>query len=335
MMSDYKSFVALDMNQLCDRICENKTTLIIFHARPDGDAVGSAFALRELLYAMDINAICLCDDEIPDRLRFISEGAQGSVVPDEDLKFGHERVISVDSASPSQLGNLFTRLLRNVDIMIDHHATGTPHADHYIDASASATGEIIYLLAAHLVRLGKIDEIPPRAINCMYAAISSDTGGFKYSNVTPRTHMIAAKLIELGADAAEINRQLFDIKSIGQIQAEAEAAKRLRSFEGGRVAITAFPYSSKVALGLSDEDLGTLIEIPRSLEGAEVAVSIRQPEEKGFFRVSMRSNAEADVSKMCAEFGGGGHIRAAGCALEADNIDAALEKVLEAVRKHI
>ena len=147
--------------------------------------------------------------------------------------------------------------------------------------------------------------------------------------------MIAAKLIELGADASEINRQLFDIKSIGQIQAEAEAAKRLRSFEGGRVAITAFPYSSKVALGLSDEDLGTLIEIPRSLEGAEVAVSIRQPEEKGFFRVSMRSNAEADVSKMCAEFGGGGHIRAAGCALEADDIDAALEKVLEAVRKHI
>ena len=335
MSNDFKSFQSLDMNQLCERICENKTTLIIFHARPDGDAVGSAFALRDLLYAMDINSICLCDDEVPDRLRFISEGAQGSVVPDDTLKFGHERVISVDSASPSQLGNIFTRLLRNVDLMIDHHSTGTPHADNYIDTSASATGEIIYLMAAHLVRMGKIKEIPPRAINCMYAAISSDTGGFKYSNTTTRTHMIAAKLIELGADAAEINRRLFDMKSIGQICAEGEAARRLRVFDDGRIAATTVPYSSKLELDLTDEDLGAIIEIPRSLETAEVAFSIRQPEEKGFFRVSMRSNSDADVAKMCAEFGGGGHVKAAGCSLESDNIEQALEKVLEAVRKYI
>ena len=332
MINDFK---ALGMQELCERICENKKTLIIFHARPDGDAVGSAFALRELLYEMNIQSVCLCDDEVPERLRFISESMQGSVVPEADMKFGHERVISVDSASPSQLGNIFTRLLRNVDLMIDHHASGTPHADHYIDTGAAATGEIIYLLAAYLVRIGKIKEIPPKAINCMYAAISSDTGGFKYSNTTPRTHMIAAKLIELGADAAEINRRLFDMKSAAQIIAEGEAARRLRVFDGGRITATAIPYSAKVELDLTDEDLGTIIEIPRALDTAEVAFSIRQPESRGFFRVSMRSNSDVDVAKICAAFGGGGHIRAAGCSLEAENIEQAIEKVLTEIRKNI
>lgn len=332
MITDFK---ALGMQEICERICENKTTLIIFHARPDGDAVGSAFALREILGAMGIRAICLCDDEVPDRLRFLSDDFQGSVLPVEDLKFGHERVISVDSASPSQLGNLFGRLLRNVDLMIDHHATGTVYADNYIDTAASATGEIIYLMAAYLVKIGKLEQIPPRALNCIYAAISSDTGGFKFSNTTPRTHMIAAKLIELGVDTAEINRRLFDCKSIAQIKAEGEAARRLRLFDGGRIAATTMPYSVKTELGVEDDDLATLIEIPRSVSTAEVAISVRQPEEKGFFRVSMRSVGAIDVAAACASFGGGGHKRAAGCSLEARDIDDALERVVEAVRKLI
>ena len=329
MITDFKS---LGMQELCERICENKTTLIIFHARPDGDAVGSAFALREILGAMGIKAICLCDDEVPDRLRFLSDDFQGSVLPVEDLKFGHERVIAVDSASPSQLGRLFDRLLRNVDLMIDHHATGTVYADSYIDTAASATGEIMYLLAAYLVKIGKLERIPPRALTCIYAAISSDTGGFKFSNTTPRTHMIAAKLIELGVDTAEINRKLFDCKSVAQIKAEGEAARRLKLFDGGRIAVTSMPYSAKAELEVEDDDLATIIEIPRSVSTAEVAISVRQPEEKGFFRVSMRSVGEIDVAAVCATFGGGGHKRAAGCSLEAADVDAAIEKVVAAVR---
>ena len=322
------------MKALCERICENKTTLIVFHARPDGDAVGSAFALKDILDAMGIQSICLCDDEVPERLRFLSDSFQGSVIPDSTLDFGHERVISVDSASPSQLGELFVRLRRDVDLMIDHHASGTPYADNYIDVSASATGEIIYLLAAYLVRAGKLDAIPRRAVDCMYAAISSDTGGFKYSNVTPRTHMIAAKLLELGADATDINRRLFDSKSVEQIKAEGEAARRLRIFDGGSIAATTFPYSSKLALGVCDDDLATIIEIPRSVSSAVVAVSVRQPEEKGFFRVSMRSRDNVDVSRICALFGGGGHIRAAGCSIEASDIDKALDKLIEVIKNN-
>ena len=332
MITDFKE---LTFDALCEKLCENKNTLIIFHARPDADAVGSAFALRELLVDMGINAICACSDEIPERLSFITEGVQGSVLIDEEFSLGHERVISVDSASPSQLGELFSKLHRDIDIMIDHHAEGRVYADNYIRPEASATAEIIFDIAKWLLEHGRIGFISDRVYSCIYAAISSDTGCFKYSNVTPQTHRYAAELIEAGVDTADINHRLFDSKSPKQIKAEGEAANRLLVCEGGRVASVTFPYSSKFSLGLKEEHLETIIDIPRSVFGVEVAVAIRQPEEKGFFRVSMRSNCDFDVSAVCAMFGGGGHKRAAGCSLEAKNVYEAEEMVLSAISEKL
>ena len=331
-MSNYQ---ALTMRQLCERICENRKTLIIYHVRSDADAIGSAFALRELLRIMNIPAICACGDEIPERLRFLTDGVQGSVLIEEEMRLDHDRVISVDSASPQQLGDLYTRLHRYVDLMIDHHGTGTVYADHYIDPQASATGEIIFEMAKMLVEMGKISEIPPRVIHSVYAAICSDTGCFRYANATPRTFRCVAELLERGAEQIEINRRLFESKTYKQVRAEGEAANRLMLYEGGRIASVTFPYSSKFALSLSDENLETIIDIPRSIAGVEVAFSVRQPEDKPFFRVSMRSNGEFDVSVVCARFGGGGHMRAAGCSLEAANVREAEEKILDAIRQRL
>lgn len=326
-------FQELDMQTLCQRICENKKTLIIYHVRSDADAIGSAFALRELLRVMNIPAICACGDEVPERLRFLTDGVQGSVVPEEGMVLDHERVISVDSASPQQLGPLFERLYRKVDLMIDHHGMGTIYADYYVDAEACATGEIIYEIAKNLLQMGKLDEIPPRVIHSVYAAMCSDTGCFRYTNATPRAFRCAAELLERGADQTEINRRLFESKTFKQVKAEGEAASRLVLHNGGKIASVTFPYSSKFSLSLTDENLETIIDIPRSVAGVEVAFSVRQPEDRPFFRVSMRSASEVDVSVICAKFGGGGHKRAAGCSLEAANVRDAEEKVLRAVRE--
>lgn len=326
-------FHELSLEQLCERLCENKKTLIVFHARPDADAVGSAFALRELLRMMQIPAICACADEVPERLRFLTDGVQGSVLLDEHMGLDHERVISVDSASPQQLGDLFGRLNKRVDLMIDHHANGTVYADYYLDAEASATGEILYEIAWLLQKQNKISEIPPRVINACYAAICSDTGCFRHANTTPRTLRCAAELLEAGALQSEINRRLFESKSVKQVRAEGEAARRLSLYDGGKIASVTFPYSSKFALSLADENLETIIDVPRSISGVEVAFSVRQPEDSPFFRVSMRSANDVDVAAVCAQFGGGGHKRAAGCSLEAANVYEAEERVLEAVRK--
>lgn len=328
-------FKRLDMNELCEALCKNCNTLIIYHVRSDADAVGSAFALRELLWRMGIPTICACADEIPERLRFISEAVQGSVVIEDDMAIDFDRVISVDSASSSQLGSLFQRIRKDVDIMIDHHKMGTVYADYYIDAEASATGEIIYEIAKKLVADGKLSEIPNRVIQCVYAAISSDTGCFRFANVTPKTHRIAAELLEAGADAVDINHKLYSSKTPKQMRAEGEASRRLKVWNDGRIASVTFPYELKKALELADEHLETIIDIPRSVAGVEVAFSVRQPEDNRGFRVSMRSATDFDVSAVCALFGGGGHVRAAGCSVEASSVDEAEAIILNAITKRL
>ena len=328
-------FAKLSFSELCDKLCENKKTLIIYHVRSDADAVGSAFALKELLGMMGIFAFCACAEDVPERLRFLSEDSQGGVVIDDDMDLGHERVISVDSASPAQLGSLFERLRRDVDIMIDHHASGTVYASNYIDASAAATGEIIYLIGRELLRQEKIQEFSPRFLNCIYAAISSDTGGFRFANVTERTHLIAAQLVRMGADAADINHRLFHSKTQKQVIAEGEAIKSLSFHLGGRVASVCIPYETRQRLGLNEEHMETIIEIPRSVSGVEIAFSVRQTKELSVFRVSMRSSGDFDVSAVCRRFGGGGHIRASGCNVIADTPQQAIQKIVSAIEETI
>ncbi|MBE6596972.1 MAG: hypothetical protein E7641_04795 [Ruminococcaceae bacterium] len=329
------NFKKLSFDELCEKLCEEKRTLIVFHARPDADAVGSAFALRALLWQMNIPAICACTDEIPERLSFLTEEAQGSVLLDDTLLLGHERVISVDAASPSQLGSLFDRLHKDIDIMIDHHSEGKVYADNYVRPEAAATGEIILDIAKYLLDKGRIGYISEEIYCCIYAAISSDTGCFRYSNVTPNTHACGAELVASGIDTAQINHRLFECKSLKQIKAEGEAARRLETFSGGRVASVKFPYSAKFSMSLLDEHLETVIDVPRSIIGVEVAVAVKQLEDKGVFRVSMRSNSDFDVSAVCACFGGGGHKKAAGCTVEARTIDDAEKMILGEVFKRL
>lgn len=329
------SFKKLEFTELCEKLCENKRTLIVFHARPDADAVGSAFALRELLWQMNIPTICACADEVPERLMFLCEEYQGSVILDDEMLLGHERVISVDSASPSQVGPLFERLHRDIDIMIDHHSEGNVYADNYVRPEAAATGEIIFDIAKYLLENKKIDYISESVYGCIYAAISSDTGCFKYSNVTPKTHMCGAELVVSGIDTAEINHKLFGSKTVKQVRAEGEASRRLETYEGGRIASVKFPYSAKYSMSLSDEHLETIIDVPRSILGVEVAFVVKQPEDSKIFRISMRSNSDFDVSAVCAAFGGGGHKKAAGCTIEANTIDEAEKAILKEIAKRI
>ena len=246
MIDNQGKYRALGLSDAARMLFDREQILIIFHINPDGDATGSAFALKCALESLGKRAFCVCAASVPERLQFIVGDSQNGVsIGDIPEGFKPDLVVSVDTASPSQMGNLYDEYKAQIDLMIDHHATGTVYADNYIDTAASATGEIMYLLAAYLVKIGKLERIPPRVLTCIYAAISSDTGGFKFSNTTPRTHMIAAKLIELGVDAAEINRKLFDSKSVAQIKAEGEAARRLKLFDGGRIAVTSMPYSAR------------------------------------------------------------------------------------------
>ncbi len=303
-------------------------TLVLFHARPDADAIGSAFALREWLEASGSAAYCLCADEVPARLRFLTEGIQDSVLVDSlPQGFENARVVSVDSAAPAQLGALYEQYGERIELMIDHHGRGTPYADYLIVPEAAATGEIIYDLFA---LSGKDASV--RCGELLYAAISGDTGGFRYSNVTGDTHRRAAALVEGGVDTARINHLLLETKSLKLLQAEHVGLERLHLYREGRVAIITFPFELREKMELQNEHLETLVDMARCVQGVEIAAAIRQNAPENVYRVSMRSSVDFDVSAVCATFGGGGHVRAAGAAIRnADSIDAAEALLLAAI----
>lgn len=331
-----KCFNKLSFPQVCDRLAEKKNTLVLFHVRPDGDAVGSALALKLLLEAIGSRVWCVCANEIPQRLAFLGEGVQSSVVIGSiPSDFEAERVITIDTASSSQLGEIYSHFEGKIDFMIDHHAKGEPYADHYIASDAAAAGEIVFDISREMLKRGAIAKIPQNMDSCLYAAISSDTGCFKYSNVTPKTHICSAELLNSGIDTAEINRLLFDSKSMEVLAVEKAGLDTLKMFHNGKIAVVFFTYQMKQKLGVLDEHLETLIDVARSVEGVDVAVAIRQPGPEKTFRVSTRSSNAVDVSMVCAFFGGGGHIRAAGCTIVADCIEHVADLVVTEIEKQL
>ena len=331
------SYEKLTHEQVAAALSHREPTLILFHARPDGDAVGSAFALRQLLTAMGCSAWCVCADEVPKRLQFLMQGLQESALPDaipQDTAW--TRVVSVDTASPAQLGALWETYAGKIDMMIDHHGMGTPYAPNLIVPDAAACAEILFDLSRELLREGALSYIPSGADMCIYAGLNTDTGSFKYSNVTPKTHRCAAELHRAGVDSAAITQKLYGAKPYLQLKAEGAGIRSLTFYADGKIAVVRFPYALKQELGVADEHLETLVDIARGIEGVEVAVSVRQPNEENVFRCSTRAGGSVDVSQVCAAFGGGGHVKAAGCTLsDFASIDDAVAAVVAEIQKQL
>ena len=322
-----------NLDELIEVLEASLDTLIIFHRNPDADAVGSAFALSNVMQQLGSPTRCICQEEVPEYLQFLMNGTQETVLADAVLDgFEPARVIAVDTASVSQMGTLAEAFGESVDIKIDHHEGNDAYgAQNYIREGAAATGEIIFDLITKLAEQERIVIDEEMCID-LYAAISGDTGCFRYSNVTPETHLRAAELVASGIDCAEINRRLFENKSMERLRAQSAAISNMELFADGKIAVVTFPYALKAALGLGDEDLGALVDIPRSLSGVEVALCIRQPLPEGKFRVSVRSNGSYDVAALCRKFDGGGHAKAAGCTLIASDIAEAMQRIVCAIQ---
>ncbi len=331
MSDDKLSFEALSLEASADMLEGAENVLILFHINPDGDSVGSAFALRYALTFLGKRAWCVCASEVPERLWFAMKDQQESVgVGDIPNDFSPDLTVSVDTASPSQLGALYEIYKNKVGLMIDHHAKGTVYANNYIEAGASSCGEVLCRVLDMLFDRAGV-RMPLRVCELIYTALSADTGCFRYNNTSPSAHSLAARLVGEGVDTADINHKLFGMKSLKQMQVEHAGFERMNFYAGGRIAVIAFPYDLKNQYGATDENLETLIDVARCVKGVEVAAVIKQPTEENRFRVSMRSSCDFDVSEICAHYGGGGHERAAGCTLSSDSILAAEMTIVVAV----
>lgn len=305
-------FPSLSLDEVCDRLLAADRPIVISHTRPDGDTIGAAAALCRLFALLRKRAAWACADPLPRRLAFLFDGID-LATPEENAG---GTVIAIDVASPAQLGTL--RGVHTTSLMIDHHESGEPFAPAYICPTAAAAGEILYTIAARMVERGDIPALTVEIGGALYAAISSDTGCFKYANVTPYTHRVAAALLSLGVQADKINHLLYDSRSAGQLAAEKIALSRLTTRHGGRIAAVCLSLADRA--GLPDEDFETAVDIARSMAGVEIAVAIRELT-GGQCKVSLRST-DADVAAVAQSFGGGGHLRAAGCMVNGEPEDA-------------
>lgn len=338
----YKSFTVKEATDiLCKNAEENKKLLIITHKNPDGDAVGSSFALKKIYKCLGADAECICTDQIPTYLNFLTNIEKMS---DQSENNRYDLLITVDTASPMQMGRL-SMLSEKVDLSIDHHEFYTPYSNELRDIKAGAAGEIIFEIYDELKKRKKIEE------NCdicrlLYAAISADTGSFKYSNTTEKTHIIASKLVNIinndnkGPDTAEISRLLHNCKSKRAILAEKVAIDNLKYTEDGKIAYILLNRKTITENNLTDEDFGAAIDIPRSIEGVECSFIIKEfisydVNRKNQYKISTRSNNDINVAEICKIFDGGGHAKAAGATIEAENIEAAEEILLKEFKKAI
>ena len=301
------------MKKIIEILKNTKSAVILPHINADGDAVASSQAMKAFLCCMGRESVIITEEPVEERLSFIADGIKvyGGDMPEYDT------VIVLDCGDIDRLGNRGKLIRQDVKVInIDHHKTNKGFGDaSYVNASASATGEIMFDLFKEANT-----SITDEAAMFIYTAICSDTGGFAYSNVSPKTFRIAAELIEHNFDHAEVSRLLFDCVDINSELIKAELVKTVNSYSDGKIrTVTATTHLAE-SFGLNVEEIQGLVDIPRRIRGTEIAVAIKESE--GGVRVSLRSNGDADVAKVALLFGGGGHTKAAGCSINADVIEA-------------
>lgn len=294
--------------------------IILTHASPDGDTLGSAYALYYGLNEIGKRACVICPDVIPQKYDYFARST-------DHVSRENATIVAVDIADKRLLGSLQEEFGDFVDLDIDHHISNTKFAKNlYLDADASATAEIIFELLT-LMRVD-INDITAKAL---YTGIATDTGSFKYATVTAKTHMIAALLHEYNINASEINRLMFDTKSKRLLELERQVLKTAEFHFDDRCMLLCVTAQMQEKTGCSGTELEGIAVISRSVEGVKVGLTLKQTGDEEF-KVSVRTYQPIDASEICKKLGGGGHKGAAGATVSG-SLEEAKQKILEAVKE--
>jgi phosphoesterase RecJ-like protein len=287
------------------RSLEGRRVVVISHARPDGDCIGSEVALTRVLRALGIDVICANPDPVPRRIQFAvgdTPLVRFEGLPDEDLT-----AIYVDCADQGRAGEKFKKRFPAPFANIDHHISNLGFAEHnFIDVGSSATAEILagLFLDHHL-------PIDAQAAQSLYAGIATDTGQFRFNSTSRRTFQIVSELMACGAQPAAAAAELYERETPGKLDLLQRFLASLRYECGGRVCIGTLPDGIYAATGTSPEDAEGLVDYARSIEGVEIGVLIE--EQAGAIKGSLRAKDPIyRVDRVAAQFNGGGHACAAG-----------------------
>jgi bifunctional oligoribonuclease and PAP phosphatase NrnA len=315
MSSPQQTTVPTDRDAVVEALRRHDRFLVTTHENPDGDALGSLLAMKLALAQLGKDVVMYLADgaPLPSEYRFMElDELQRTLPPDA----GDRVLVAVDCANESRLGP-DPEILMSAQIVldIDHHHDNTRFGDvNLVVADASSTGEVLRDVFADLGV-----ELTPEIAEALYIALVTDTGRFQYTNTTPKAFRLAAELVEAGADVHRIFQGVYESVQFAKLKLLARALERAKIYEGGRVVVSILKRNDFTEVGAAEPYSEGIIDYLRAVEGAEMAVLIREPPrvDGPTHRVSLRSSVdELDVSPIARLFNGGGHRQAAGFSSE-------------------
>lgn len=312
------------MNRIIEEIKKAKKIAIFPHVSADGDSIGSSLALHLALKKIGISSDVITEETISHNYSFLEGSKEAIVYTNNNNKY--DIAIAIDCGDIERIGHRYEVFENAIaTINIDHHPTNKEFAIYnYIDVSVSSVGEIIY----QIIKLMGID-IEKSIAEALYVAISTDTGGFRYSNTTAITHQIIADLINSGVNVANISQRIFDTISLEKSKLIAAAISSIEILERGKIAFITISKDAFEKTGANECDFDGIADIGRNIEGVEVAVSFRQLDDK-VTKINFRSKNYVDVATIACLYKGGGHHRAAGA-----TVGTSLEELKEMVLKDL
>ena len=310
------------LNEMGAILREAETILIFPHVSPDGDAIGSCAALCRAMRSEGKTAWILLDEPVPKYLSFMDTEF---CTQDRGIIQNPDICICIDCSEDSRFRERADKFNEGrLKLCIDHHITSGSFGDYYyIDGDEAATAQIIYKLLTEMNIV--IDKLIAESL---YIGISTDTGSFQHSNTTSETHLIAAKLFERGIDHVKIIVHLYNNMSYKRIKLESEILSNMQLAAGGKGSVS---YVTQDMLNRYDavlEDCEGIVDTLKNIEGVEFAAFLK--EKNGSVKVSMRAKSYGNVDKIAVKFGGGGHIKAAGCTL-----DIPMEKAVDLIKQEL
>ncbi len=317
------------LQQIAERIKRAKNVLICTHIRPDGDAYGSAFALGCALEYLHIPYRICVESNVPSNLRFLEGVDKIQRTPQE----GYDLLVTVDCSDEQRLGVLSdyvaTAKRKRIDVVnVDHHISNTRYGTYnYVRTCAANCMNMAMLLQALGTPLDK------RTAEYLLVGVLTDSGNFSHDDVTEETMSLTAELLKVGADIRYYNERLFKCQPKQRIALHAAVMSKIRYYFDGCFAAVVI---SKAQMQDCEADEGMtegFVDFPLSVDTVEVAASLLEVK-KGQYKISLRSKTYADVNRIAGVYGGGGHVRAAGCMLFGD-VEEVLDKLSYTVSQYL
>lgn len=311
-------------------LTEHNDFLVVSHVQPDGDAVSSTLAVGWLLSCLGKNYTMVNEGPIPRRMSYLWHADQIVDLSEQPLSTTYKHVICVDCADFQRVGQTQKIFAENALILnIDHHPTNDAYGSvNLIHPTAAATAEILF----DLIEFMDI-ELTEDVATALYTGLLTDTGGFRYSNTTPKVMAAASKLLQYGVDGPGLSELLLEQMTYPQLRVLTKALNKLQLSEDGTIGWVSITPEDMSETGAANEDLEGIVNYPRNIQGVEVGMLFKVINDNAV-KVSLRSAGKVDVAAVAQSFGGGGHVRAAGARIEGD-LEQIIKQVVERVKEQL